>query len=196
MIGGTSRAGFVLAGGKSSRMGENKAFLVYSGRPLIARIAEAVSAAAGQVALVGDPEVYGRLGYPAIPDRFVNCGPLGGMAAALAYTTADWNLLVACDMPAVTTGLLSAILEAAENLPGEADCLVPDAPPGGLQPLCAVYRRRCCGPAQDALARGERKVHDWLHTLHVHRWPVGEASPFQNVNTPLEWNGFLQSHSA
>src|SRR5215471_2768618 len=110
-----SRAGFVLAGGRSARMGRDKALLEIEGSRLICRVAEAVAGAAGSVTIVGDPEKYGSLGYPVCEDVFRGCGPLAGVHAALAASVADWNLLVACDMPDVEPGFLTELLEQAER---------------------------------------------------------------------------------
>ena len=135
----TSRAGFVLAGGRSSRMGQDKALLPWKGSTLIESVAREVFDAVGNVTLIGSPERYGDLGFPVISDKIAGCGPLGGLHAALSATTAEWNLLVACDMPGVTRQLLEGLLEAAEA--SGADALVPQTP-GGLEPLCAVYNVR------------------------------------------------------
>ncbi len=102
-----SRAGFVLAGGRSSRMGRDKALLPLDGRTLIDRVAGLVQRAAGNVTLIAPEGRY--MGYPVIPDLIANQGPLGGLYTALSATKASWNLLVACDMPGVT-------LEFLENL--------------------------------------------------------------------------------
>ena len=78
--------------------------------------------------LIGDPRKYGHLGYPVLPDRRPGAGPLGGIESALSYTTADWNLVLACDMPAISAEFLRGLLEAAERV--NADALVPEGPSG------------------------------------------------------------------
>ncbi len=80
-------------------MGRDKAYLPVSGGILVTRVAGAVEAAAGNVALVGDPERYADLGYPVVADRYPGQGPLGGILTALGEKAAEWNLIVACDMP-------------------------------------------------------------------------------------------------
>jgi molybdopterin-guanine dinucleotide biosynthesis protein A len=186
-------AGFILTGGKSSRMGRNKAFLTYSGRTLLDRISAAAAAAAGSVTLIGDPAIYAHSGLAVIPDRFPESGPLAGIEAALAATSAEWNLIVACDMPGMEPEFLAGLCEAAERLPEGTECLVPKTPDGRIHPLCAVYRRRCLEPVRTALTRGECKVTTLVESLRVHYWPVDDL---QNVNTPLEWSRFLESRPA
>src|SRR5712691_8368629 len=99
---GSPRAGFVLVGGKSSRMGRDKANLPFEGRTLVERVAAAVADAAGSVTLVGPPGRYESLGLPVIADLEPDLGPLGGIHAALSATSAAWNLIAACDLPAVS----------------------------------------------------------------------------------------------
>jgi molybdopterin-guanine dinucleotide biosynthesis protein A len=180
------QAGFVLAGGKSSRMGRNKALLPYRGRTLVEHIAEIVETAAGTVSLVGNPATYGHLGYPVIEDVIPGCGPLSGIHAALCHTEADWNLIVACDMPDLAAGFLASLLEHAER--GGADCLIPAGPSGHLEPLCAAYHRRCLEAITRALARHVHKVTEGLVALDTEIWHVTEPV-FQNLNTPQEWTG-------
>jgi len=99
-------AGFVLTGGSSLRMGRDKALLPIGGSALVERTAERVRAAAGSVTLIGAPSRYAHLGLAVAPDLIADCGPIGGLYTALKMTSADWNLVVACDMPGVTAAFL------------------------------------------------------------------------------------------
>ena len=176
----------MLAGGKSSRMGRDKALLPFRGGALATHVAATVATAAGSAALIGDPQKYGHLGYPVIPDRTPGAGPLGGIETALSYTAADWNLVLACDMPAAPAEFLRDLLEAAERC--NADALVPTAGPSGrLEPLCAVYHRRGAAALRLALDRGVRKVTEALAGLDAVPWPVIDFTCFANLNTPEGW---------
>lgn len=186
-------AGFVLTGGKSSRMGCNKALLIYSGHTLLEHTAIAVAAVAGSVTLIGHPATYAHLGLAVLPDRFPESGPLAGIEAALAHTNTDWNLIVACDMPGMEPEFLTGLCEAAERLPQGTDCVVPTTPDGRKHPLCAAYRRRCLEPVRTALIRGDRKVTAVVESLAASCYPVHHL---QNVNTPVEWSTFLESRPA
>ncbi len=191
MIGSMVRAGFVLVGGKSSRMGRDKALLQYAGTPLVRQIAQAVFVAAGSISLVGSPERYGFLGFPVIPDRIPDRGPLSGIEAALSASASEWNLIVACDMPQVSAPFLGELLDRAAA--SEADCVLPQGPSGMPEPLCAAYHARCLPAISAALLGGVRKVTDALTGLRVSYWPVSESHAFRNVNTPQDWSTFINA---
>jgi len=180
-----SRAGFVLVGGTSSRMGQDKALLVCQGATMAERTARIVREAAGAAALVGPPQRYAHLGLPVIADLRPGCGPLGGILTALASTAADWNLIVACDLPALSADVLKTLIAAAEA--SDADCLAPQSSPGYLEPLCAVYHRRARDEIESALQAGVRKVHDALARLRVRAWDASGAAWLENRNSPEDW---------
>jgi molybdopterin-guanine dinucleotide biosynthesis protein A len=177
-------AGFVLTGGRSSRMGRDKALLPIEGSVLVERTAERVRAAAGCVTLIGAPERYAHLGLPVAADLVEDCGPIGGLYTALKIGRADWNLLVACDMPGVTAEFLVELLAAARQ--SGSTCLVPQTE-AGLHPLCAVYHRRAEGAVASAIEHKRFKMHDLLKILKAVSFPVADAAVLQNVNTPVEW---------
>ena len=183
--GGIRRAGYVLVGGRSSRMGRDKALLPYRGDALARRVAAEVRAAAGSVALVGSPSRHGGLGCGVVPDVFPGDGPLGGILTALQNTTATWNLLVACDMPRVSAVFLDQLCEAAESW--DVDALLPAGPGRRLEPLCAVYHRRSRQALYAAFLRGVRKITDALEGLRVAAYLVPEDSSLVNINTPEDW---------
>jgi molybdopterin-guanine dinucleotide biosynthesis protein A len=166
-------------------MGRDKALLPFRGGALAGHVAARVADAAGSVVLIGDPLKYGHLGYPVLPDRTLDAGPLGGIETALTGTSADWNLMLACDMPDVTTAFLRGLLDAAERL--NADILLPAGPSGRLQPLSAVYHRRSLAAIRRALEAGVRKITAALDGLEVARFAVEDAACFENLNTPEEW---------
>jgi molybdopterin-guanine dinucleotide biosynthesis protein A len=181
-----SRAGYVLTGGRSSRMGRDKALLPFRGGTLAQAVAAQVAEAAGSAILVGDPARYGGLGFPATADLYPGEGPLGGILTALHHTVADWNLVTACDMPAIEAALLRLLLDTAENT--DPDVLIPAGPTGLVEPLCAVYHRRTLAALETDFSGGIRKIGTALEAVRVVRFPVVEVSCFQNINTPEEWS--------
>lgn len=178
------RAGFVLVGGKSGRMGRDKALLPYRGVTLAEHIAALVQAAAGSVTLAGDPERFRGLPYPLVADVHPGNGPLGGVETALRSSAARWNLIVACDMPSVTVEFLAWLLDSAETCGGE--CLVPISRSGRPEPLCAVWDRSCLDAVTRALSRGVRRMTEALETVRAVRRQAAGDIWFENLNTPEE----------
>ena len=182
-----SRAGFVLAGGASSRMGRDKALLQSSGLTLLEQVALEVLAAAGSITVIAPPERYRDLGLNVISDLHPGQGPLGGIHTALSATSADWNLIVACDMPGIKAPFLKELLDQAEA--SGADCLIPRNADGREEPLCGVYSRDCLAAIARATGAGIRKVTAGLHELRIAEWRTS-AGPdcFINLNTPQDWS--------
>jgi molybdenum cofactor guanylyltransferase len=183
------RAGFVLAGGKSSRMGTDKAFLEFDGKTLLERALAVVAAACGRVTIVGDPDRFSKYG-PVVADVFPGCGPLGGIHAALVSSTAELNLMVAVDMPFVSGELLTFLFAAAEK--NNAVVTVPRAGKG-LQPLCAVYRQDFAAVAEEALRAGKYKIDAAFARVSTSVIEGNELAvegfserSFFNMNTPEE----------
>ena len=167
-------------------MGRNKALLPSHGRTLSEFVADALRTVTGQAAFVGGlPQIVpAQFGF--VPDLHPGEGPLGGIVAALENSTADWNLIVACDMPGLKVDFLRSLLDKAEH--SQADAIIPTGPSGLLEPLCAAYHRRCHRPLAEAFGRGTRKVTVALRDVTAITWQVPEElACFQNVNTPEEW---------
>jgi molybdopterin-guanine dinucleotide biosynthesis protein A len=180
------RAGFVLAGGASSRMGRDKALLPARGATLLEQVAREVLAATGSVTVIAPSGRYSGLGLHVIPDLTPGQGPLGGIHTALSVTDATWNLIVACDMPDITAPFLEELLAQAEA--SGADCLIPRDAAGRQEPLCAVYHRRCLAAIAAAIGAGIRKVTDGLDGLHAAEWRPATFESFTNLNTPQDWS--------
>ena len=166
-------------------MGRDKARLPYRNGLLVEHIGAEVEKATGCVCLVGAPERYRDLPFRAIPDVYVGAGPAAGIHAALAASPAEWNLIVACDLPALEAAFLLGLLEQAER--AGAPGLMPVSPDGRRQPLCAVYHRTCLAGFEQALREGCFKLHAIVAELGLHAWSVAEARWFRNMNTPEDW---------
>jgi molybdopterin-guanine dinucleotide biosynthesis protein A len=191
---GPPSAGFVLAGGRSSRMGRDKASLLWDGRSLLARAVTVVQAVTGITAIVGDPAIHCFHSTPVISDRVRGAGPLGGIEAALAWSPAPWNLIVACDMPDLDIKVLEAILQRAAAQP-ECDAVIPVSA-GIPQPLCAAYHRRALPALQAALEVGTFKMMEALESVRLGRLEFPCSDSFRNVNTPEDWNTLVSTNSA
>jgi molybdopterin-guanine dinucleotide biosynthesis protein A len=181
--------GFILAGGKSSRMREDKAFLEFEGQTLLERAFTVVGKVSEGVAIVGDPAKFREYGK-VLADVFPGCGPLGGIHAALVNATAELNLMIAVDMPFVSRELLAFLFAEAEK--NDAVVIVPCIGKG-LQPLCAVYRRDFAMAAESALRAGNYKIDAAFSTVSVRVIEETELvaagfseQSFFNLNTPQD----------
>lgn len=181
-------------------MGRDKALLLYRGRPLIAHVAGTVERGlgskawygSGPVAIVGHPDRYGDLGYRVLADMHANCGPLGGIVTALSVTAADWNLVVACDMPNLTEADLGRLLDCAAASRGRCVAgqgMTARGPSGEAEPLCAVYHRDCLPILTRALRAKRFKMKEILPELDPDLVDV-PAQSLANLNTPEDWMAF------
>jgi molybdopterin-guanine dinucleotide biosynthesis protein A len=187
----SSCAGFVLAGGRSSRMGQEKALLELCGTPLVVRAVRLVMSVCPFVAIIGPPEHYAHLGFPVIADEQPSLGPLGGILTALGRSTADWNLVVACDLPYLSAEWLRFLVGRARA--SRARVVLPVSA-AGPEPLCAVYHRDCATEIRAQVERGVLKVTRALENAGVEQILPSEILPFdargllfQNLNSPEDY---------
>jgi len=183
----------IQSGGRSRRMGQDKALMPFLGRPLICRMAERLAGPDDEVLVTASrPEAYAALGLRCIPDLLRGHGPLGGLYTALSAAARPLVAAVACDMPFASPRLLTYARDLL--LSGSAAAVVPLGE-NGLEPLHAVYRRETCLPVvRAALAAGERRLVSWFDRLEVRILTLQETArldpsgrAFWNLNTPEEF---------
>lgn len=189
-------AGAILAGGKSTRMGTDKAQLIISGEPLVVRITRLMHNVVADLAVIGPMErALPMPDIPCIPDQRPNYGPLGGIATALQwFLSSDGVVIVACDMPFLNPTLLRHLITLAT----EADAVVARLD-GQAHPLHAVYQQRCLPILEAQLAIGDLRVHQFLAKIKVRYVETTELNLFDpthlstfNCNTPEEWRHALR----
>lgn len=183
----------LLAGGKSSRMGKDKALLDWRGKPLIQALVESWQPVVSQVIVVTkDKEKFGFLGTTVVSDRFPCFSPLAGMATGLFSSRTEFNFVLACDMPRVNMELVSRLYASVEDFDG----VVPESSLS-LEPLCALYRRRCLGAFEACIEKGVLSVKEALRGLRVKVISCEEATlhpstVFLNMNTQTEYESVLR----
>ncbi len=175
--------GIVLCGGRSTRMGRDKASLPFGDETLLERAIRVAREVADEVIVVtrtveGGGNPFSRLPVRLMHDAVADLGPLAGIAAGLSASTTDLNIVIACDMPLIRP----AVLRRLVDLRGDADiCLA--VVDGQASPLCAVYRAGVAGVAQALLASGERRVMALLDRVHTQRV---DAAAFRDIDPDLE----------
>ena len=188
--------GFILVGGASRRMGQDKAQLRLGPETMLERIAAQLSPVTSSVTLVGSPQAYTGHSLPTVCDVYEKWGALGGIHAALSAAKTDWIIVVACDLPFVTRGLFERLKSLAGESPNESvDAIVPMQPDGRPQPVCALYRGEKCLPEIEKLvSAGEHTPRALLANVRTRyvQFPKlgdlpGARNFFLNLNTPEDF---------
>ncbi|HEX9997660.1 MAG TPA: molybdenum cofactor guanylyltransferase [Abditibacterium sp.] len=179
----------ILAGGKSSRMGREKALIEWGNQTLIGRVAQVLRPIFSHVCVVtSNFEVARAANIPAIPDHFLARGPVGGIHAALTHFGAP-VFIVACDMPFLNGEFIRFM---AQNFNGDA--LIPRSETG-IEPLHAIYSPRCAPVLADLLVHNEKmptmgRVIDAFDARFVETEIARQFDPnlrcFANWNTPSD----------
>lgn len=183
-------SGFVTAGGRSSRMGTDKAWLELDGQTMIERVIAALKAVSESVAILANSARYGRLGLPVYADTNMGIGPLEAIRTALENSRAPRSLVVACDLPFVTPELFSFLLA----IEGNYQAIVPVDRDGRPAPLCAVYSAEALESVTRIIERGGRRVSMLFEQVPTRmvafdevRHLAGAELFFENVNTREEY---------
>ncbi len=188
----------LLSGGRSNRMGQDKALMPFLGRPLIQRVLDRLAPMADEVILSANSAAdYVFLNLPIVADLDPGAGPLGGLYAVLNAARYPFVAAVACDMPFASRPLFEYELDFIQKT--GADIAIPSTS-AGLEPLHAVYRREAClSPIRDALESGSYKLIEWMSKVETRLVPpevVARFDPsglvFFNLNTPADFSSAEQ----
>ena len=155
-----SISGFILAGGKSSRMGTDKALLMFQGKPLLEHMISLIKPLCDKVAISGQNSDYSSLGIELVPDLYSDCGPISGIYSVLKYSVSDWNLLVSVDVPFVNDELFHVLISKI----GDYDCVIPKHI-SGVEPLIALYNRRTSPVIEEMITTGDYRLTNLLSKL-------------------------------
>ena len=188
---------FILAGGASSRMGPDKSQLLIGRETFTEHIAGTLRKVTDSVIVVGQALTESSL--PTVPDVYPQWGALGGVHAALTSATREWVIVVACDLPFVTSELFSHLA----TLRLDHDAVVPIQEDGRPQPLAALYRVDTCRErATELIEMGHRRPLDLLEAVKT-RWVAFDEIRnldqaerfFVNINTPKDYHEAIRGHS-
>ena len=178
----------IMAGGKSTRMGRDKAWIELDGKPLITRVADVLAQVADEVIIVANDPRYAALGLRVVPDRFPDGGALGGIATGVAAASFDRVLVAACDMPFLSVKVWRVLLDHSRD----SDVVIPKIG-NELETLHALYAKTCVTAMERALSAGKMRVISFFDAVRVYTIDERElrvADPtlrsFTNVNTPEE----------
>lgn len=171
---------YILAGGKSSRFGSDKAVALFSGQPLIQRLADAVRPHVARVMVVADQtDKYAHLGLRTIPDLEPGLGPLGGLLTALSDCLDDgWLFLLSCDLLTLNPAWLD-VLRKQRTSTTQAVAFKPDR----WQPLLALYQTSLRNTVMDRLHSSDRSMQSLLTEVGATEAPL-----------PSDWPSLLQAN--
>ncbi len=179
----------IMAGGKSSRMGTDKSFVLFDGRPMIEVVIAAVAGLGDETLLITNkPDEYAHLNLPMVGDVYPDHGSLGGIFTAVHAATQPHTVVVACDMPWLNRSLLEYMITRRET----ADVIVPrwEKYP---EPLHAIYSKACLAPIKEKLKAQQLKITGFFGQVAVRFVERAEIEQFDkdgrsfaNINSPQD----------
>jgi len=194
-----SLTGIILSGGKSVRMGRDKAFIEIDGIPIIQRIYDIFQKIFTEIIIVtNQKEFYSGFKAKIVSDLIINNGALGGLYTGLFFSSNPYSFCVACDMPFLKESMIQYLIKQAN----EYDVIVPRTE-DGLQPLHAVYSKNCLESIKNIIGMGKYKIIDFYPLVKTKIIEESEfisldinlnlmRESFVNINTPGELNFFKE----
>lgn len=200
-----SISGFIQAGGKSRRMGQNKALLKLAGLKLIEYPIKELSNIVSELGIItSTPEIYLDLNVACYADIWPGLGPLAGIYSALEYSSNDYVLSLACDMPFISRELLEFLIKSIKSKQDYQICVPLDFN-GEVQPLCAIYDKSCKKHILELINQSKyapRELFSLVNTKIVlfkeFSYLAGAENFFKNINSPEDFdlaNKILESSS-
>ncbi|GHV96173.1 hypothetical protein AGMMS50293_24930 [Spirochaetia bacterium] len=184
----------ILAGGRSRRMGTDKALLRWGEFTFLERILSQLEHFPEVLISAGEPGQYAEFGLPVIADIYPNRGPIGGLYSALKCCRSPFLLVLSCDTPLFERGLGEYLAALASD---DFDAIVPMTCNGWRQPLCAVYAKTCTDILFAQIQAGNNRMRDALSLMRTRYIPMTEL-PYQDmvlsdINLPEQYHALIQS---
>jgi molybdopterin-guanine dinucleotide biosynthesis protein A len=188
----TQATAIIMAGGSSTRAGQDKSMLTVAGKPMIKHIYDQLLPNFDQILIsANDPGKYGFVGADVIADRVAGQGPFMGIASAMEASTNEVNFVIACDIPQVDTFLMRRMLRQCRDCDG----VVPMLGPSQYEPLFAVYRKSMLMTMNKLLDSGERKIDEVYKHCRMHYIDMTNSRRLTNINTMDDYRGFVDENN-
>ncbi|MBN1934694.1 MAG: molybdenum cofactor guanylyltransferase [Anaerolineae bacterium] len=180
-------SGIILAGGKSSRLGQNKALIEFEGKPIVQHVVDVLRPLVDEIVLATNtPESFAFLKLRMVADLYAETGALGGLHAGLSAIQSEYGLVVGCDMPFLNTALLQHMLLHTTGY----DIVMPHID-DYYEPLHAIYARRCLAVIEHSIQSGQRRLLSFVSQMNVRYIKGDEIDRFDpqrlaffNLNSP------------
>ena len=185
MIAKENITGIIIAGGKSTRMGRDKGFLELNGKLFMTHIIEALQPLVSEIIISSDHTDHDTFGLRRIEDTVKDAGPLAGLYSGLAASNTDYNLILSCDIPLITSKVLKKLIEKEDH---ESDITMFEQG-GKAMPLVALYNKSCSKKLKTILDSGERRLQQALEPFNVKSIKITEQQKaLSNINTKTQLN--------
>lgn len=175
--------GYILAGGKSSRMGIDKGLMLLNGKAIVQYVIDQMQPVVGKLVIVSNNQEYSKFGFEVINDLIHDIGPAGGIYSALNHSTTEKNFIISCDMPFVNSDAIRFVVKNAF----QSEITIP-LHHQNVEPLFGVYSKTCLPKWEELIGNGMLKMHDLIEYFNVLKLDVGindlfAGNIFMNINT-------------
>lgn len=176
--------GVILAGGQSSRMGQDKGFLKFNNEYYTQILIDIFSSFFQNVIIIANDTKYHQFNIPVYNDIEKNKGPLGGIYTGLLNSDTDFNFFVPCDSPFLSMKLIKTMIK---NIEPKYEAIIPQKK-DIIYPLTAIYNKSCLNYFQRALEQNKLKVKSHIKNLNHKKIHFNDEfeKDFLNLNTPEE----------
>lgn len=177
---------FILAGGKSSRMGSEKGLVALNGKPFVSHIIHTLLKITPAISILANNPLYEQFNYPVYEDIVKEKGPLGGIYSGLMNTSSEINLFVSCDIPLINEELIRFMVQRYVS-----NKVMVVSHNGINEPLCGIYPASCISSIKNLLDMNELSVHKALQVLQADFLDISNETFYHkhlmyNINSPTE----------
>ncbi len=178
----------IMAGGKSSRMGTDKALLEINGKKFIEQLVEEFDGFEEKLIARGNNSRIDNASWKLVKDIYQERGPIGGLHAALTECESDALFCISCDMPLMKRTLAAYL---CSSLTKEYDAVIAKTEDGRIHPMCAVYRKKIATILEEQILSGNNRIMSAFERLQVKYVSIDlekDAQQLLNVNTPQDYS--------
>jgi molybdopterin-guanine dinucleotide biosynthesis protein A len=182
--------GIILSGGKSSRMGTDKGFLMFEGKPFVQYSIDALKPLVSNTIIISNNVDYDIFGLDRMEDIIINAGPLAGIYSGLKYSSTEYSLVLSCDVPLIKTKILEKLIHAIDT---NSEVIQIESN-GKNMPLIALYKKQCEHTFLKLLNVGERRLQFAVNQCKLKNVVLNEEEELftQNINTPEQLKAIIK----